>query len=56
MVVDIIVSVILAAVIGAAIVYVVRAKKRGEACIGCPYSKQCGGKCGGSCGSKTEKQ
>ena len=23
----------------------VRAKKRGEKCIGCPYCKQCGGDC-----------
>ncbi len=25
--------------------YLVRKKKRGETCIGCPYAKQCGGKC-----------
>ena len=25
--------------------YLSRAKKRGETCIGCPYSKECGGKC-----------
>ncbi len=28
------------------VIYLVRAKKRGEKCIGCPYAKQCGGKCG----------
>jgi radical SAM protein with 4Fe4S-binding SPASM domain len=28
-----------------AVFYIVRAKKRGEKCIGCPYAKQCGGKC-----------
>ena len=26
--------------------YLVRAKRRGEKCIGCPSSKQCCGKCG----------
>lgn len=28
--------------------YLYRAKKRGEHCVGCPYAKQCGGSCGGS--------
>ncbi len=33
-------------VIAAAIVsYLVRAKRRGQTCIGCPYAKQCGGSC-----------
>ena len=27
--------------------YLYRAKKRGQACIGCPYAKGCSGKCGG---------
>ncbi|MBE6983256.1 MAG: FeoB-associated Cys-rich membrane protein [Ruminococcaceae bacterium] len=49
---DIIVALILAAVIGGAIFYIVKAKKRGQKCIGCPYSKACGsaGNCSGSCG------
>ena len=38
-------SIILAAVIllilGLAVVYVVRAKKRGEKCIGCPHAREC---------------
>lgn len=38
-------------IVGAAIFYIVRAKKRGEKCVGCPYSKQCSGKCGGKCNS-----
>ncbi len=41
----IIIAVVLLIVILAG-VYIVRAKKRGEKCIGCPYAKQCGGKCG----------
>ena len=44
-----IVIVILLAIAGGIIWYLLRAKKRGQTCIGCPYAKQCGGKCGGSC-------
>ena len=42
---NIIIIVVLAAIIGGVIGYLVRAKKRGETCIGCPYAKQCGGQC-----------
>ena len=36
---------------GLAIWYIVRAKKRGEKCIGCPYAKECAKKNGGApCG------
>ncbi len=51
MLTDIILVLILLCIAGAAGFYLYRAKKRGETCIGCPHSKQCGGKCGGSCGS-----
>jgi len=33
-------------IVGAAVFYIVRAKRRGEKCVGCPYSRECGGKCG----------
>ncbi|MCR5834931.1 MAG: FeoB-associated Cys-rich membrane protein [Lachnospiraceae bacterium] len=44
---NIIILLILVAVVGCAIYYIVREKKRGRACIGCPSSgtcprKQCG--------------
>lgn len=39
----------IAVIVGAAVFYIVRAKKRGEKCVGCPYAKQCGGKCSGGC-------
>lgn len=26
-------------------VYLLRAKRRGEKCVGCPYARQCRGKC-----------
>lgn len=37
-------------IVGAAVFYIVRAKKHGEKCVGCPYAKQCGGNCNGGCG------
>jgi prolipoprotein diacylglyceryltransferase len=37
---------ILAAIVGGIVWYLLRAKKRGEKCIGCPYAKQCNQKCG----------
>ena len=40
-----IIVLILAAMVAAILVYLLRAKKRGETCIGCPYSKQCDGNC-----------
>lgn len=44
---NVIVVLILTAVAAGIIWYLVRAKKRGETCIGCPYAKQCAskGKC-----------
>lgn len=42
-------------IVGGATAYIIKAKKSGKKCIGCPYSSSCGkdrqGKssCGGSC-------
>jgi radical SAM protein with 4Fe4S-binding SPASM domain len=44
---NVIVILILLAIAAGIIWYLIRAKKRGETCIGCPYAKQCGGKCSG---------
>ena len=41
-------------IVGAAVFYIVRAKKCGEKCVGCPYAKQCGGNCGG-CANVTKE-
>ncbi len=38
---DIISLIIIFSVIVGAVLYLLRAKKRGEKCIGCPYAKQC---------------
>lgn len=44
---NLIIVLILLAIATSIIWYLLRARKRGEKCIGCPYAKQCGGKCGG---------
>lgn len=38
----------LVVVLGAAMAYIIKAKKNGE-CIGCPAAKTCSGKCSGNC-------
>jgi radical SAM protein with 4Fe4S-binding SPASM domain len=45
MIENVIIVLILLAIAGGIIWYLIRAKKRGEHCIGCPYSKNCAGKC-----------
>ncbi len=41
--------------VGGALRYIYKAKKNGQACIGCPNSKQCGrNQCNGDC-SKEKK-
>lgn len=53
---DVIIIAVLLCIIGGIVFYLSRAKKRGETCIGCPYSRQCGSKgsaceCGGAAGN-----
>ena len=51
---------ILLIIIGAAVLYIVKAKKSGVKCIGCPAGGNCSGNCGGDsdcgcdCHSDTE--
>lgn len=47
---NVIIIAVLLCIIGGIVFYLSRAKKRGETCIGCPYSRQCGSKGGGCCG------
>lgn len=42
---NVIVVLILVAIAAGIIWYLIRAKREGEKCIGCPYAKQCGSKC-----------
>lgn len=39
---NIIVAIVLVAIIGLAIAYIIRAMKKGTKCIGCPYAGNCG--------------
>ena len=41
-------------IIGGAVAYIIRSKKSGKKCIGCPYSKSCSGSC--SCGTEDKKE
>ncbi len=45
--IDFIIIGIIAAIVVLALVYIIRAKKSGKKCIGCPDAKSCGGSCGG---------
>ena len=51
---DIIAIAAIVLIVGLAVFYIVRAKKRGQKCIGCPYAKQCAKRMnsdhGGHCG------
>ena len=47
---DLILIAVIAAIVGSAGLYIYKAKKRGQTCIGCPHAKN--GTCGGSCGCK----
>ncbi len=53
---DFIVVSVIAVITVAVIIYLVRAKKRGEKCIGCPYAKQCSGGCNGGCNGGSDKE
>lgn len=52
---SIIATVVLVVVLGSAIAYIINAKKRGDACIGCPHAKKCGAKCSGGCSCSNEE-
>jgi len=48
--INLILVLVLAAIIGGAAAYIYKAKKSGVKCIGCPSGKSCGGSCCGDCG------
>ena len=43
---------VIAGILGLAVFAIVRAKKKGQKCIGCPDSGTCAGQCTGCCGCK----
>ena len=49
---EIIITLAVVLILSAIVFYIYRAKKRGQKCIGCPYSKECSGSCNGSCNTK----
>lgn len=53
---DLIVIVVIIAIVGGASLYIVRERKCGVKCIGCPAGATCpnSGKCSGTCGGHTE--
>ena len=42
---DVMVILIISVIVASSVFYMVRAKKRGQACIGCPGASQCGRHC-----------
>lgn len=48
---NIIIIAVIALIVGGAVAYIIKAKKSGQKCIGCPDSKTCQGSCSGSCSS-----
>lgn len=56
---NLIIAAVVAALIGAAVIYIWKEKKKGSGCIGCPYAKQCAGKghtnTQGGCGCNNTK-
>ena len=53
---NVIVVLILAAIVVGIVCYLIRLKKRGVKCVGCPHAGQCGGKCGGKTCGNNKKQ
>ena len=46
---NMVIVLVLLLVIGGAVAYIIRAKKNGVKCIGCPDSGSCAGHCNGAC-------
>ena len=51
--IDVIVALVIALIVGGASYYIYRSRKSGKKCIGCPYSSSCKGGC--SCHSTDEE-
>ncbi len=56
---DYIIIAVIVVIIGSAVAYIIKEKKRGTKCIGCPDGATCGGNCSGcsgSCGCSTDEE
>lgn len=49
--IDFLILAVIAAILGAVILYIRKAKKKGVKCIGCPDSGSCSGNCSGCAGN-----
>jgi len=55
--IDFVIIGVIALIIGGAVAYIIKAKKSGKKCIGCPDSSSCSGHCSScSCGCGGEKK
>ena len=52
--IDLLIVGIIAMILGAAALYIYKAKKKGVKCIGCPDGSKCSGACSGCCGCSQE--
>ncbi len=50
---DLILGAVVLVIIGAAVGYIIRAKRRGTKCIGCPSGGTCHNNCSAGCGDCT---
>ncbi|MBR5127554.1 MAG: FeoB-associated Cys-rich membrane protein [Roseburia sp.] len=50
---DFVLVLVIAGIVGGALAYIRKEKKRGARCVGCPDGGTCGGKCG-SCSNEGE--
>ena len=53
---DFLIILIVAGIVGAAILYIRKEKKRGVQCIGCPAAEACAKHRQGGCGSNTQEK
>lgn len=52
---NLVVGAVVVLILGAAIRYIIKEKKRGVVCIGCPNAGICASKRNGNCGCHTEE-
>ena len=52
---DIVLIIVLVLVLAIAVGYIIRAKKKGVKCIGCPSGSKCSGNCSGCSEAETEE-
>lgn len=52
--VDAIIIAAIVLIVGGALFYIIRARKNGQKCIGCPHSKECGSNC--NCNSNKKEE